>query len=164
MMKFRIEQIALAPQHPLLARKLLEDLGLTEWIKDTVESSGEVFGKPSVNKAKLQFNYEASPRHNEPPLELEILHYVDGRNWIDDNENIFRGNGCVSHLGMHVEPAELLEFRNYFEENGIKVAQDVETLSHTNPAIAGKRRYRYVVFSTHEYIGVDLKFIVRLDG
>ncbi|WP_211257045.1 hypothetical protein, partial [Xanthomonas pisi] len=69
----------------------------------------------------------------------------------------------VSHLGMHVTAAELAEWRQFFNEEGIQVAQEVVTDSHTNPNIAGKRRYNYVIFDTREIIGVDLKFIVRLN-
>ena len=46
-------------------------------------------------------------------------------------------------------------------EIGVMVAQSVDTVSHSNPNIAGKRWYRYVVYSTNEIIGCDLKFIVR---
>ena len=49
------------------------------------------------------------------------------------------------------------------DERGIKVAQEVFTKSHTNPVIAGKRKYNYVIFDTKEILGVDLKFIVRIN-
>ena len=43
------------------------------------------------------------------------------------------------------------------------MAQEVFTESHTNPVIAGKRSYNYVIFDTREILGVDLKFIVRIN-
>ena len=64
---------------------------------------------------------------------------------------------------MRVTAAELAEWRKFFKEEGIQVAQEVVTDSHTNPNIAGQRRYNYVIFDTREIIGVDLKFIVRLN-
>ena len=69
----------------------------------------------------------------------------------------------ISHLGMHCTADELLNWRDFFDERGIKVAQEVFTKSHTNPVIAGKRKYNYVIFDTKEILGVDLKFIVRIN-
>ena len=43
------------------------------------------------------------------------------------------------------------------------MAQEVMTESHTNPVIAGKRTYNYVIFDTKEILGVDVKFIVRIN-
>jgi hypothetical protein len=159
-LKFRIEQIALAPANTGRAIKLLSDLGLTDWFKDNVVASGHVYGVPGQNSALLQFNYQAG-NGNDPagkPLELEVLKYVDGNNWLN-----YRPDNTTSHLGMHVTSEELYAFQKYFEREGIPVAQAVWTDAHTNPAIAGKRFYNYVIFDTHQIIGVDLKFIVRHD-
>ena len=69
----------------------------------------------------------------------------------------------VSHLGMHVTSGELEGWRHFFAERGIVVAQEVKTHEHTNPVIAGKRFYTYVIFNTRPILGVDVKFIVRRD-
>lgn len=156
---FKIEQIALCPKDPGLARQILADLGLTEWSVDNVFAYGEVYSKPGGNVALLQFNYQAGNGTDEgadKPLELEVLHYEHGPNWMQGREN------SVSHLGMHVTAEQLLHFRSYFESKGIRVAQEVFTKSHTNPHIATSRRYNYCIFDTHQLIGVDLKFIVRM--
>ncbi len=69
---------------------------------------------------------------------------------------------AISHLGMHCTAEELLEWRNFFSERGIRVSQEVETQSHTNDAVNKLgRHYQYVIFDTNEIIGADLKFIVR---
>jgi hypothetical protein len=145
MLHFKIEQVALCPTNPAKARELLEDLGLTTWFKDNVHASGEVYGIPGENHALLQFNYEATAgveigkvSADAKPLELEVLHYTDGRNWMARQPN------TVSHLGMHVTGAELEEFRRYFFGKGIGIAQEVVTQGHT-------------------ILGVDLKFIERLE-
>ena len=156
---FKIEQIALAPADTPRAIKLLSDLGLSTWFKDNVVATGEVFGIPGDNSALLQFNYE-SGNGNDPagkPLELEVLKYVDGNNWVD-----YYPANMVSHLGMHVTAEQLFEFRKYFERERICVAQEVVTTAHTNEHIRDSRRYNYVIFNTRSIIGVDLKFIVRL--
>jgi hypothetical protein len=145
MLHFKIEQVALCPTNP-------------------AKASGEVYGIPGENHALLQFNYEATAgveigkvSADAKPLELEVLHYTDGRNWMARQPN------TVSHLGMHVTGAELEEFRRYFFGKGIGIAQEVVTQGHTNPHIRDSRRYHYVIFDTRSILGVDLKFIERLE-
>jgi len=150
MLNFKIEQIAIAPANVEKARKLLEDMGAIDWVEDTVVASGKVFGKKGENQADLNFNYDL----------FEILNYKEGNNWVD---TLGRGRNTVSHLGMHCSGKELIGWRNFFAERNIPVAQEVKTQSHTNPVIAGKRWYNYVIFDTKEILGVDLKFIVRLE-
>lgn len=160
MQKFQIEQIALCPKNPELARKLLSDLGLTEWFCDNVHANGIVRDKAGENDALLQFNYQAGSGADfeaGKPLELELLHYTNGENWMTAAPN------TVSHFGMHVDEKTIEEFRAYFKEQGIGVAQEVFTESHTNEKIKDSRRYHYVIFDTREILGVDLKFIVRIN-
>lgn len=172
---FRIEQIALSIPDAAAAQAFLKKVGLIEWFTDHVVAEGLVFpdsdykgaAENCVNEADLRFNYQAgngSDGEAGKPLELEILDYKQGANWIE--ENICNGDAheCqVSHLGMHVTAEELAEWRKFFEDEGIQVAQEVNTLSHTNIVIKDSRRYNYVIFDTRDIIGVDMKFIVRKD-
>lgn len=171
-LQFKIEQVALCPMHTKTkALELLSAMGLDQWSLDRVVAAGRVFGEDGRNAADLAFNYQAT-RGVEPgrsgnppsvdlgaakPLELEVLHYTDGDNWMDT-----RLPG-VSHIGMHVTASELKRWREFFAERRIDVAQEVVTESHTNPAIADSRRYNYVIFDTYGILGVDVKFIVRLN-
>lgn len=155
-MKFKIEQIAIClggDRATNIAFDLLNDLGATEWNLDTVVAQGEVFGDPAGNVAKLAFNYDICSGK-----EFEVLQYIGGRNWVQIGD----GPPRVSHFGMHVTAEELDQWRAFFAERGIPVAQEVFTESHSNPAIAGKRWYNYVIFDTQRLLGTDLKFIVRL--
>lgn len=157
-LKFQVEQLALAPVNSDVAREFLEAIGLTEWFEDHVTARGLVYGKgPETNEANLSFNYQATPEERKP-LELEILDYTKGPNWVD----VGPGRNTVSHLGMHVTAEELDDWRELMAERGIEVAQEVITHDHTNEAIKDSRRYNYVIFDTKHLIGVDLKFIVRL--
>lgn len=151
-MKFQIEQIALCPHDIQGARELLTMLGLKDWTEDVAVAAGHVHNDAVVNTAELSFNYEAAP----DAVELEVLHYTDGGNWMTGR------TPCVSHLGMHVTEEELVHWRAVMADMEIPVAQEVITKSHTNPHIANSRRYHYVIFATHKLIGVDLKFIVRM--
>ena len=152
MPQFKIEQIALCPHDPKAAIELLTAMGLGEWAHDHVVAIGEVQGVEGVrrNRANLAFNYEGFTEKRE----LEVLHYTSGPNWMQDHMR-------VSHLGMHCSAEELAEWRKFFAERSIPVAQEVLTESHTNPVIANKRWYNYVIFSTYNILSVDIKFIVR---
>jgi len=152
-MKFTIEQIALCPKNPANAIVFLQELGAVDWSHDHVAASGNVFGLADKNEADLAFNYDML----NSARELEVLHYTDGSNWMNAH------GPSVSHLGMHVTAEELIKWRAWFAERRILVAQEVMTESHTNPVIAGKRTYNYVIFDTRDILGVDLKFIVRID-
>ena len=161
-MRFFIEQVAICPPNRAAAIELLKFLGLTDWVDDLVTASGTVHGDKGCNVASLAFNYQASRGFDgsgadeRKPLELEVLSYNVGPNWMDKNPP------SVSHFGMHCSEEELAEWRKKFKAAGIDVAQEVNTQTHLNPAIAGTRWYKYVIFDTRPVLGVDLKFIVRL--
>ncbi len=154
-MQFSIQQIALYPPDKELAIKLLKEMGLTDWVCDTVVARGIVrHSKVSDQMGHLAFNYQAHPAGH---LELEVLAYRHGDyNWM-------LGNGpSVSHLGMHcANEQELEDWRKFFSSRGFNIAQEVETTEHTNAAIAGTRWYHYLIFDTRLILGVDIKLIVR---
>lgn len=153
-MQFKIEQVALAPFSSKLAIELLRDMGLVGWTHDIVEARGQVFGQPEDRSiGMLSFNYEALKEAKE----LEVLQYTSGKNWMQ------RYNPSASHIGMHCSEEELAEWREFFRRRRINVAQEVFTLRHTNEVIAGKRWYHYVIFDTRPILGLDVKFIVRLE-
>lgn len=168
-LQFKIEQVALCPQDPFAAIALLTKMGLGDWARDHVVAVGRVWHVGGTNEADLAFNYQSTPgMHHHPsgvlkndaeikPLELEVLHYTDGPNWMQAH------GPSVSHLGMHCSVEELARWRAFFENEGISEAQSVRTISHTNPVIAGKRSYNYVIFDTRAILGVDVKFIVRIE-
>ncbi len=154
-MKFFIEQIALCPPNPEKAIALLSEIGLDTWITDHVSAGGRVFGQVGGNEADLAFNYQ-NTRDGGKPIELEVLHYTSGPNWMAGRPPM------ASHLGMHCNAEELETFRRKFQAMGIGVAQEVFTHSHTNPyLIETGRKYQYVIFDTRDILGIDLKFILR---
>jgi hypothetical protein len=152
MLKFKIEQVAICPNNAARAMQLLQEMGANDWANDIVVASGKVWSQPGENTAALAFNYQLIDGK-----EFEVLDYQSGPNWMNDH------SPSVSHFGMHVEAEELEQWRAFFAERNIEVAQEVVTTSHTNPVIAGKRNYNYVIFATRHILGVDIKFIVRID-
>jgi len=156
-MEFQIEQVALAPRDPEAARELLKALGATEMVIDHVQATGEVFGQRADNAAELSFDYQLLKGG-----ELEILAYEGGPNWLDLRNDADPHR--ASHLGMHCTEDELKRWKRFFNSRGIGIAQEVHTLTHTNPHIAGKRWYHYCIFNTYPILGIDLKLIVRIDA
>lgn len=155
----KIEQIAIATYSEEQAKQIIENLktlGYDEWVEDTVTAEGTVFDKQTVNVAKLNFNYQMG-------FELEIITYLVGYSWhekrnVEDNIQF----PFQSHMGKHATAGEIDLMKKKMEKLGCGIAQEVYTLSHTNPAIAGKRKYHYVVFDSREKLGFDLKLIERI--
>ena len=161
--KFKFEQIALSidPSRRQRALNLLADLGITEWHEDEVVATGTV-GEPEIrqNTAHLAFNYQAT---SDKPLELELLEYTQGVNFVSEAKVKHGAQAIATHIGMHVTEEQLEnEVRPIFERFMIGTSQEVKTDSHTNPAIKDSRRYQYTIFATRDLLGIDLKFIVRL--
>lgn len=152
-MNFKIEQIALHFGEE--GFKFLNEFGLTEWSEDNVTARGLVNGNAAENVANLKYNYQVQDKGSKV-LEFEKIEYTKG-------ENFLPNHNCVSHIGMHVTETELVEVKRIMEKWGIKCVQEVETTKHTNPAIAGIRRYKYCIYDTTELIGVRMKFIVRIN-
>jgi hypothetical protein len=157
--QFKIEQVALCPREPAMAIALLTEMGMGEWVHDIVVARGIIVSdhtreSPSENVAHLAFNYQALADAKE----LEVLHYSAGHNWMEESAP------RVSHLGMHCSFAELTDWKAFFRRRNIRIAQEVDTLTHSNPVIAGKRWYHYCIFNTWEILGVDIKFIVRKEA
>lgn len=158
-MKFKIEQIAICPNNTEHAMELLFDLGAENWTVDKNCAVGNVFGYQADLKAELQFNYDICEGK-----EFEVLSYDRVRGSSMDWLLFNNGNAStVSHFGMHVTAEEMKEWRKFFNDRGIQVAQEVVTTEHSNPAIKDSRRYNYIIYNTRSTLGVDLKFIIRKD-
>lgn len=156
-MEIKIEQVAIATNTTEQADKIIDgykDLGFDEWVFDVVTAEGTVFGKPVTNVARLAFNYQMGH-------ELEILTYLAGDSWHDRRCQSMT-YPFQSHMGLHVTEQEMISWKRKMKNRKIDIAQEVYTLSHTNPHIAGKRKYHYVVFDSRHKLGFDLKLIERI--
>lgn len=147
-----IEQIAIQVEGTFRAQKMLYYLGLTEWSEDIVTAIGFVHGKKGENRAHLLFNYQAGP------FELELIHYEEGPNWLAD---LGQTEG-LSHFGIHVQNMGTAMEALRLRMPHIKIAQEVQTRTHTNLKIPPIRRYWYVILDTRGTFGFDLKLIQRL--
>jgi hypothetical protein len=168
----RVDQVALhiADNVRPHALALLADLGLTEWVTDIARAEGTVGEESATNAAELSFNYDFF-RNDGKPVEFELLRPVEGPCWLSHTDvtgqaldSPFRPASSVSHFGFHVDnDEELAKVDETMRRYGILCAQDVTTTSHTNPGTVG-RRYRYKIYRTRRILGVDLKFIRRLEA
>jgi hypothetical protein len=146
-----IEQVAIASGNPQQIIEQMSIFGCNKWHHDEVVAKGKVFGVEAENVAELHFNYQLG-------FELEILKYNQGPNWHQQrNPNCYTGPAFLSHMGLHATPEHMEQLYNK-----LPIAQEVWTHSHSNPAIAGKRKYHYVVFDTRDMFGFDLKLIERV--
>jgi hypothetical protein len=154
----KLEQIAIATNTKAdLMLALTMAFGLKQpWVVDEVKSKAVVFGEEGENLAVLNFNYELG-------FELEVLEYREGRNWHQDRIAQGFQFPFISHIGYHCNEEEAQDKIAEMALLEIGIAQEVWTEEHTNPVIAGKRKYHYIVFDSVAKLGFDLKLIVRID-
>lgn len=153
MKQYNIEQIAIAVGDITDMKKLLTIFGCKDWVEDTVNAKGLIMGQNKIcsNTAILNFNYDLG-------VELELLKYTDGENW-----HAAKGKRppFISHMGFHIDDIDDMEkIRENMYKQGIGIAQEVFTVSHTNDT-KGKK-YHYIVFNSESKLGFDLKIIRRI--
>ena len=132
-------------------------LNLDDWVYDTVEGDCQLLNdwqmQPHKNKAKLAFHYGLMP------IEFEVLQYIEGRNWHDEiKDSVF-----LSHLGIHAPTQSVFSHLYVGLSKYFSIAQELQTVSHTNELIKNCRRYNYVIFNSRKQLGFDIKIIQRLD-
>jgi len=158
----KVEQLAIATSNPSrLIANLELILGIKgEWVHDTVTTKGKVgIGAEDDDKtvAKLAFNYDLG-------LELEVLSYQSGPNWL-----ALKGKGMdeqpqISHVGMHVTQEEMHAWKYKMAREGFSIIQQVITQEHTNPfLVENGRKFEYVIFDTESALGFDFKIIRRIN-
>lgn len=157
----KIEQIAFTTATPSVDRDLWrymlreDQQETTSWIVDNVVGDARVLlpnGSwwEGESRAELSFNYDIIPGK-----EFELLNYTQG-------ENFLHGK-CegISHLGTHVEDID--QATTLLVMQGLHLVQEMWTKSHSNKAIAGKRRYHYRIFGPAHAFGAYIKLIKRID-
>lgn len=159
MIPLKIDQVAIAvPDVSSAIRQISHLFGESEWHRDVVVTTGTVDGQEAKETvAELAFNYDLIPG-----VEVELIHYLSGKNWHDYRFQRVSEQPFLSHLGMHIDDQhEFNNVRAVALALGFPEIQHVNTLSHTNPAIKDSRRYEYVIFDTHRLLGFDFKIIRR---
>lgn len=129
-----------------------QGLGYTGWITDHAELKGILNGQETVTKATMLFNYDIMP------MEYELLHYSGPSRW----ENIPQWrNPFVSHVSIYTDDV-IFDTRKLCELLHTKPFHRFITQKHTNPGVAGKKRFIESIFNTHDLLGFDTKLIQKV--
>ncbi len=147
------------------ALTMYQGMGYKRWVHDTALLVGKIGEKDEVVEiqACMSFNYEKLAG-----IELELVHYPS----LNSHHHVrarsedpkFRAfdHPFLSHMSTHVDDACGIaeEWSNGLD---IPILHSFETYNHSNPAIAGKKRFREAIVGTREVLGYDIKFIERLE-
>ena len=150
------DQVAFAVHNVAAQSAFVKTLG-GDWVSDYVKTEGEVLGhKGKKNLAKLMFNYDFGP------VEYEVLCYLEGDSWLTNQQIVPVNRPIASHYGWHVDNPG--PYSRRLEDLGFDKAQDVHTVSHTNPFLVEQgRSYRYVIHRARNTLGADIKLIQRIE-
>ena len=149
------EQIAFVADKDFAIQVPFEEEGV-EWSRDIVHSKGVLRSGVDQrlfvvveNAAELRFNYSIFPGK-----EFELLHYFRGRSFLGH-----RLPGSISHCGVHVDKID--DFRDYLQNKGFSLIQEVVTVKHSN--VPEDRHYHYAIYK-HPSMMFFWKLIERLPG
>lgn len=154
-MKF--DQLAFVSVHNEQEKRLKIMLGLTkeeDWVVDNVKMKSwvapDLFGEAT---ARLQFHIM------ENGMQLEILRFTGGINWVDSHIDKSFGGLLTAHHGFHLDEGE-----PWPELPGGRLVQITRTqqhsVAHLNEGAAAGRTYEYRIY----HVGFNLfwKFIRRI--
>lgn len=150
-------QVAMyCPMH-LHAVDAFKNMGYENWSHDTayLVGIGDFHG---LNlKGTMSFCYDFIGGGQE----LEVVTYDGNSHHHREGRIRYSSDPFISHMSAHVDNA----FTNaivYSKKLGVDIIHTFETFNHTNPAIAGKKRFREAIIGTRHLFGYDVKFIERI--
>lgn len=160
-MSMKCDQIAWYAHNEDQVRKIKEQFGLEKevWVEDFVTGDVAIFNQGEKvmvgeSKAHLRFNYSLG-------IELEILTYIEGPHWHQNDLRFRAGAPFLSHIGIHVDSDQSVLKTiggDFF------IVQLMETKEHTNPYLLEKKRhYKYVIQDTTPLLGNYTKYIWRIE-
>jgi hypothetical protein len=165
-MIMKLDQIAIYVHSPEQAIEAAASYGLTMGdfgVQDVVTGdvrlgarvNAEAIDKGLTDKSTgfLRFNYDLG-------IELELLTYLDGPHWHQDDPRYKAREPFQSHVGFHMEPGEKVPSALA----GCPIAQSMLTRTHTNTYLLEQgRTYEYLILDTRPITGFYSKFIWRID-
>lgn len=156
---FTFHQVAMYTNSQTDAIQRLMDLGYLDWTYDTAVLHGERYvggqWRPVETLANMAFNYQVMP------MELEFLTY-DGQS---DHRHQERARlsavPFISHMSVHVDSV-VETMRTMLEEHSMTPCHAFVTHAHTNPHIAGVKRFVECIYDMRADLGYDIKCIERI--
>lgn len=127
-------------------------MGYSRWHYDEAVLVGLDRGELSRKQARMAFNYDIMP------LELEYVSYMGPRNSQDSRDG---SSPFISHLSTMVEDVDE-KCAQLMMDFGIAPYHQFVTEQHSNPNVAGKKRFKEAIFDTAAMLGFDIKLIQRV--
>lgn len=169
------DQLALATQFPHQLMGMLPGV----WSQDEVSSEVNLLGFHEIQNItfRLFYNYE----QDIPFKELELIQFMSYHNFHSFSNHAISPLGLyapslydrfkysgklrpfISHIGIHCSEKEGEDWRAHFKSYGIDVAHEDWSYAHTNPVIAGKRKYHNIIFASRRALGFDFKACIRVN-
>jgi hypothetical protein len=148
----KFHQVAIYALDPAAAVYQWIQMGYDNWHRDTAVLVGQDRGQLVSKRAIMMFNYDIMP------LELEYVSYMGRRNSSDSRDG---SQPFLSHLSTIVEDVEE-KCAELLVGYGLRPYHQFVTEQHTNPNVAGKKRFKEAIFDTASLLGFDIKLIQRV--
>jgi hypothetical protein len=159
-------QMALYCRTPEIVEDIIEkgrEMGYDDWVTDIARHRGEILDtdhqqfviKPIVIDAFMAFNYDLIQG-----VEFELMSW---RHVHDSplHQHYFEQNGYVPVMTYRVE-CVFTEQDRLFREFGMRPCYRFTTVSHENPNVFGRARYRDTMYDTYDELGYNLRCCARI--
>lgn len=154
--EFQFHQLAMycpgGHSQAVRARDYWASLGYRNWSQDSARLVGILEGKEVTTVGTMWFNYDIMP------LELELLSYSGPSRWTDAKRT---SEPFPSHMSTYTEDV-LTDTRRLADELGYGPFHRFITQAHSNPRVAGKKRFIESIFATYHLLGYDTKLIQKV--
>ncbi len=160
---YQFHQVAIfCPEGAQQSADHWRSLGYENWIVDHAELKGKMLTSDGdyedvVTKAVMMFNYDIMP------MELEFLEYDGPSRYVGEVElaKKFHVEPFISHMSVYVEDV-IWGSHRMMEMLGYPPFHRFITQNHTNPGVAGKKRFIESIFDTRSLLGYDTKLIQKV--
>lgn len=151
---FQFHQVAMfCPYSTEAAVQHWESLGYDDWIQDEALLVGSLYGKRVTTEATMRFNYDIMP------MELEFLEYHGPSRWSDTVR--YTLDPFISHMSVYTDDV-IRDTAKLTELLRQPPFHRFITQEHSNPGVAGKKRFIESIFDTHGLLGYDTKLIQKV--
>lgn len=153
MFDYQFHQVAMYfPGGPWQAKSYMNALGYSNWHSDRATLHGFLDTEEVNTEAVMCFNYDIMP------MELELLYYSGPSRWagVDALAHPF-----VSHMSVYTDDV-VADTKRMTQRFGAAPFHRFITKNHTNPRVAGKKRFIESIFNTHAIMGFDIKLIQKV--
>lgn len=160
---YEFHQVAVLVPRPEIAVSRMEAFG-GNCVMDKAELRGKFIEPEHLRLGKNLFWSDVTTSatmffcYDFGPYELEFLHYQGfSRHQLD----LMRGHSKLSHMSTYVDDVRE-EVGEMYRNFGVLPYHRFVTQQHTNPAVAGKKRFIEAIYDTRAAFGFDIKLIQKV--